>query len=144
MTNNEQIKELQEKLINLSNELEQSDGELLDLILNETDKQTIKATINKLEEWKLTEKIRKYFNLRAIDSVKKTPNGYENEYTIHETDKTTNIEIASRASAISNELDFITSIEEKNKFLIQMAQTEILKEIGAYKRIDVDLYYKEF
>lgn len=92
----------------------------------------------------MIEKIEKHFNLRGIDKVKRTPDGHPDEFTIYEIDKTTNIEVVTRAVAITNELDFINDIQERNEFLKDMAQATDPEEIGAYTRIETNLYYKEF
>lgn len=137
------IEQLKKELIDISNKLNLSDGELLDTILDKTSERILSQVIEQLQEWELTEKLRKYFDLRYIDKIERTPDGYPDEYTIYTNNKVTNIEVVSRATAIRNELDFIDSIEESNEFLKEMAIDTDPSTIGMYKRIESNLYYRE-
>lgn len=137
------IEQLKKELIDISNKLKLSDGVLLDTILDKASERILLQVIEQLQEWELTEKLRKYFDLHYIDKIERTPDGYPDEYTIYTNNKATNIEVVSRATAITNELDFINSIEERNEFLKEMAIATDPSAIGMYKRIESDLYYRE-
>lgn len=134
---------LKKELIEISNKLELSDGELLDVILDKADTQVLSTTIKQLQEWEMIEKIRKYFKLKYINKIEHSPDSYLNEFIIHMNNKIINIEIVSKRSAIINELDFINSSEEQYNFLIEMIENPAPEKIGAYLKIDADLYYRE-
>ena len=126
--------ELKQQIIELSNKLKMSDGELLDLILDEG---TIKNAIEKIKQWTLIEKLKTYFN---TDNVENTPDGYPDEFTIN---NDLNIEVVTKITATRNELDFIDNAQEKEKFLLEIIEKSEPEEIGAYKQIETNLYYRE-
>lgn len=130
--------EIKQQIIDLSNKMELSDGELLDLLLEYASEETFKNILDKLKQWELIEKLKKYFN---TEKVEQTPNGYKDEFTI---DDDAYIEVVTRAVALNNELDFMNDIREKSEFIKSIAEQEEPAEIGAYKRIETNLYYREF
>lgn len=141
--------ELKKEVIRISDELDQSDGELLDLILSKIDEKTLQDTLTQLIEWETIEKLKRYFKKNTNDNpysinIIRTPEGYSDEFTIIDGGKETPIEVVTRKVAINNELDFITDIKERNEFIKEIAEQEEPEEIGAYKRIETNLYYREF
>lgn len=141
--------ELKKEVIELSNKLEQSDGELLDLILDKICEKSLQDTLTQLKEWEIIEKLKHFFKKNTNDNpciinVIRTPDGYPDEFTIIDGENETPIEAVTRKVAINNELDFISDVQERNKFLKEIAEQEEPEEIGAYRRIETNLYYREF
>lgn len=70
---------------------------------------------------------------------------YDNEYYVIGKDEDKHIEVVNTKVAISNEEDFA---QNKNEFLWDVIEKFIdngePEEIGAYKKIAKNLYYREF
>lgn len=137
--------ELKEKLINLSNKMEQSDGELLDLLLENASEGTLLDTITTLELNEMQYKLMSFFEDKGGVFAEQDKNDYPDDWRIKlNYGEEMHIELADRKKAINNELDFINSIEEKNEFLKDIAEQTDPEVIGAYTKIETNLYYKEF
>ncbi len=129
--------ELKQQVIELADNLDIGDGNFLDLILDNASEGTLKDTLDKLKQWERIEKLKNHFK---TNNVENTPDGYPDEFTINDE---LNIEVVTKADAIENELDFINTEEEKNEFLLEIAKEISPEEIGAYKQIETNLYYRE-
>ena len=83
-------------------------------------------------------KLKEYFKTQNVENSK---DGYPDEFIIN---NKLYIEVVAKADAIENELDFMNTEEEKNEFLLDIAKQIEPEEIGAYNKIDKNLYYREF
>jgi len=136
---------LKTELNNLSNKAGLSECELLNLLLENADESTLLDTITDLNQSALQRTLINFFENKGGVYAQQDPNDYPDEWRIKlNYGEEMHIEIADRQKAVNNEIDFIDDPQEKNDFLKEMAEAADPVNIGAYTRIEQNLYYKEF
>ena len=136
--------ELKSKLINLSNKMKQSDGELLDLLLENASEGTLLDTITALELNEMQYKLMSFFEAKDGIFAEQYENDYPDEWRITlKYGGEMHIELANREKAVNNELDFINSIDERNEFLKDIAEEYIkfIKNINLNQKSTSKIFY---
>lgn len=126
-------KEIVKTICDLSNFLKMSDGELLDVCLENLDLESLRRVHTHLKYHKIIQKLKEVFSSDADVQKTREPDEFFVNGILYE--------VVSKKVAIENELDFMNDDEEKINWLKEVALND--EEIGAYKRYADDLYARE-
>lgn len=135
--------ELRIAIAKLSAELNIPPQYVLGYFTNYADNNTLEKVLTKLKKEKTIRRLKQYFKFSNDTRITETKGGYDNEFSIFQGSNKKLIEVVTKKEAIESELDFIDSPDERISFLQEIASEEQPLEIGAYKRVDQDLYYRE-
>lgn len=69
---------------------------------------------------------------------------YDDEFYVIKHGSQIPIEVVTRKVAVENELDFIRDVEDRKEFIYNLAIDEHPYHIGAYTRVDKNVYYREY